>query len=399
MVARTHPDPAAGKQCERILIPNPIKIISLITSKPKKKPQARRVMALLPEAESSAALKYYHVRDAKMSLASSLIKHLAVAHLSPSTPWHQTAITRDARTKPTWVDPSTGESPVAFNVTHQAGVVALIATPSLVSSSSSPPNPNPNHPNPNPDPDADHPNPTLTTTEENGESEESEQEKTVQVEVGIDIVSPAERRKRDHELIAAESWPRFVDMHADVFSPSETRYLKYEVLSQVPGLVSLSSSFSGERGGGLSTTDAKLRAFYALWALREAYVKLTGEALLAPWLSELEFRRFRPSAPTAGWDVVAAATPTTAEDTDNRYGPQVVTNHQIYFRGQRVQDVNISLRSMGPDFMICTAVRTPAKKEVGMSWKLGPFTVLDLDDVLEFAEARAVGEGESFGSW
>ena len=360
-------------------------------------------MALLPEAESSAALKYYHVRDAKMSLASSLIKHLAVAHLSPSTPWNRTAITRDARTKPTWVDPSTGESPVAFNVTHQAGVVALIATLSsiIVPSSSSPPNPSPNHPNP--DPSADHPNPTLTTTttttttEENGEPEPQ----NVQVEVGIDIVSPAERRKRDHELIAAESWPRFVDMHADVFSPSETRYLKYEVLSQVPGLVSSPSSSSGEGtpGRGLSTIDAKLRAFYALWALREAYVKLTGEALLAPWLSELEFRRFRPSAPTAAWDVVAAS-----EDNDNdndnndnnRYGPQVVTNHQIYFRGQRVHDVNISLRSMGADFMICTAVRTPTRREVGLSWKLGPFTVLDLDDVLAFAEGRA---DESFGGW
>ncbi|KAK0656297.1 hypothetical protein B0T16DRAFT_399020 [Cercophora newfieldiana] len=310
-------------------------------------PQAQRIMALLPPSETASALKYYHVRDAKMSLASSLIKHLAIAHLSPRTPWHATTITRDARTKPTWIDPTTSTTPIAFNVTHQAGIVALIAIPC--------------------------PSPSLP------------------VEVGIDLVCTSERRARDHELILSEGWLHFVAMHADVFSPREAAYLKHEVLSAVPGLVSPS-------GGPSAVLDGKLRAFYALWALREAYVKLTGEALLAEWLQELEFRGFRPVAPTAGWAVPAREEEAeTKEDGERkRYGAQAINNPEVWFKGRRVDDVNMSLRAMGEDYMICTAVRTPGRKEVALGWKLRPYRVLDLDDMLEFAEGRA-SEGD--GSW
>jgi len=342
MVARSHSNPPSRNPRTTPPVTHHTTTFTYLPSQP----QALRIMALLPPSEAAAVLKYYHVRDAKMSLASSLIKHLAIAHLCPSTPWHATAITRDARTKPTWIDPSTGFSPLAFNVTHQAGIVALIAIPS-------PPSPSPPLP----------------------------------IEVGIDLVCTSERRSRDHSLILTDGWPRFVDMHADVFSPAETSYLKYEVLSRVPGLVPAGGSASAE-----AVMDAKLRAFYALWALREAYVKLTGEALLAEWLSELEFRGFRPVAPTAGW-----AVPAREEEAEgNRYGAQVISNQEVWFKGRRVDDVNMSLRAMGEDYMICTAVRTPGRKEVGLAWKLRPYRVLDLDDMLEFAEGKAA-EGD--GAW
>lgn len=281
-------------------------------------------------------LRYYHVRDAKMSIASSLLKHLAIAKLAPSRPrWPDTPITRDARTKPVWVDPSTNTSPVCFNVTHQAGVVALVAALSPPSGT--------------------------------------------RIDVGVDIVCTSERRARDHAMVRDEGWPRFVDMHADVFAPGETSYLKYQVLSAVPGLVPRGATADG-------TVDAKLRAFYALWALREAYVKLTGEALLAEWLRELEFRRFRPPAPTPAWDVPAREDD-DGEDDGERYGPQVIRSTEIRFKGRRIDDVNLCLRSMGPDFMICTAVRTPEDKEVGLGLRLEPYETLELDEVLAFAES------------
>ncbi|KAK0632212.1 hypothetical protein B0T14DRAFT_532721 [Immersiella caudata] len=307
-------------------------------------PVASRILALLPPSEAASALKYYHIRDAKMSLASSLLKHLAIAHLSSTTPWTSTAITRDSLTKPTWIDPATGHSPIAFNVTHQAGLVALIAIPSP---SDTPP-----------------------------------------VQVGIDLVCTSERRSRDHQLITTDSWPRFVDMHADVFSPRETAYLKYQVLSRVPGLVP--SGATAEQ-----VMDSKLRAFYALWALREAYVKLTGEALLAEWLKELEFRDFRPVAPTSGFGVPAREEEGGGGD-GGRYGAQVINGSEVWFQGKRVEDVNVSLRALGEDYMICTAVRTPGREEVGMRWKLRGYKALDLDEMLWFAEGRAA-EGE--GRW
>jgi 4'-phosphopantetheinyl transferase len=189
------------------------------------------------------------------------------------------------------------------------------------------------------------------------------------VEVGVDVVCTSERRTRDHAMLAGEGWPAFVDMHADVFAPGEVAYLKHRVLEAVPGLV---AGATVER-----INDGKLRAFYTLWALREAYVKLTGEALLAEWLKDLEFRGFRPPRPTAGWDV-----PAREEEGE------VVRDIEIWFKGARVEDVNISLRSMGEDFMIATAVRTPGRKEDGLGWALGPYEALSLEQVLDFAEGR-----------
>ncbi|KAH6854845.1 hypothetical protein B0I37DRAFT_410898 [Chaetomium sp. MPI-CAGE-AT-0009] len=278
---------------------------------------AARAFALLPPASRAPILRYHHARDAKMALASALLKHYAVARLA-RTGWSATVatgFTRDARTKPVYVDPATGAQPVAFNVSHQAGVVAIVA-----------------------------------------------------VEVGVDVVCTSERRARDHAMLAGEGWPAFVDMHADVFAPGEVAYLKHRVLAGGLG--------AGAGAGAATTYDAKLRAFYTLWALREAYVKLTGDALLADWLKELEFRGFQPPKPTAGWDV-----PAREEEGE------VVREIGIWFRGRRVDDVNMCLRSMGEDFMIATAVRTPGRKEDGLGWPLGPYEVLSLEQVLEFAEA------------
>ena len=325
--------------------------------------KASRALALLAPADRAGVLRYFHVRDAKMAIASALLKRFAVARLAPSPPqsWSDILITRDARTKPVWVDPSVPDananagagagadadadaeslrsSPVSFNVTHQAGVVALVAAVST----------------------------------------------TLRVHVGVDIVCTSERRDRDRGMAHADGWPAFVDAHADVFAPAEASYLKYQVLSAVPGLAS---------SAGTDTLDAKLRAFYALWALREAFVKLTGDALLAEWLRELEFRRFRPPAPTPAWDVPAregdggAGAGAGADDDGERYGPQVIRRTEIRLRGKRVDDVNLCLRSMGPDFMICTVVRTPDRPEVGLRLRLGPYEVLNLEDVLTFAESR-----------
>ncbi|KAL2133355.1 hypothetical protein VTI74DRAFT_2484 [Chaetomium olivicolor] len=320
---------------------------------------ASRALSLLPPATLPSILRYYHLRDAKMALASALLKHYAVSKLSPMpTPWSRTVrvgFTRDARTKPVYADPDMGGGEgggrdVWFNVSHQAGIVAIVAVAGYHDQSPG--------------------------KEGKGEGEEG---KGV-VEVGVDVVCTSERRARDHETINSKDgngggggdggggWNGFVDMHAEVFSPGEVSYLKHRVLSAVPGLLPPSPTVE-------QVADAKLRAFYALWALREAYVKLTGEALLAKWLPELEFRNFRPPKPTKGWDV-----PAREEEGE------VVTDIEIWFRGKRVEDVNMCLRSMGQDYMIATAVRTPGRKEDGLGWELRAYEVLELEEVLDFAE-------------
>ncbi|EAQ89573.1 hypothetical protein CHGG_06192 [Chaetomium globosum CBS 148.51] len=314
---------------------------------------AARAFALLPPTSRAPILRYHHARDAKMALASALLKHYAVARLmstdtaasaTKAAAWSATLatpFTRDARTKPVWLDPASGAQPVAFNVSHQAGVVAIVAVAGY-----------------------------RAVVGDGGDGSDDGVGDGVGVEVGVDVVCTSERRARDHAMLAGEGWPAFVDMHADVFAPGEVAYLKHRVLEAVPGLAAAAGAATVER-----VSDAKLRAFYTLWALREAYVKLTGEALLAEWLKDLEFRGFRPPAPTAGWDV-----PGREEEGE------VVRDIEIWFKKRRVEDVNMCLRSMGEDYMIATAVRTPGRKEDGLGWELGPYEVLSLDQVLDFAE-------------
>lgn len=261
------------------------------------------------------------VRDAKMSLASHLLKHYAISKLL-SLPWSATEITSNSKTKPIYMDPATGTSPIDFNVSHQAGLVALVAAAGAT------------------------------------------------VDVGCDVVCVNEREARDLKTVETEGWPAYVDIYAEVFAPGEAAYLKHQILSAVPG---------GALAPGAGVRDRnvfKLRCFYTLWCLREAYVKMTGDALLAPWLKALEFRNFSPPLPQAEMGV-------GRED-----GGDTVRVRDVWFEGKEVEDANVCLRSLGSDYMTCTALRTPERKEAGLGVELAPYEVVELDEILEWAEAR-----------
>lgn len=276
-------------------------------------------------------LKYFFVRDAKMALASHLLKH----HVISSTlgvPWAATRLTRDARGKPIYVDPASGAQPCAFNVSHQAGLVALVAVVGYAG-----------------------PGP---------------------VDVGVDIVCVSERRDRDRKVIRDEGWPHFVEVHADVFGRGEDTYLKRGGELQLP-LYDAGGGRPRPPAGSAQEEAVKLRCFYALWCLREAYVKMTGEALLAAWLGDLEFVRFRAPAPVEASGLVAGR-----NGTD-----EVITEHEVVFQGQMVDDANIALRSLGRDYMIGTAIRTPEQKETGLGWGSDPFEIVDIETVISHAEA------------
>lgn len=160
------------------------------------------------------------------------------------------------------------------------------------------------------------------------------------VSIGVDVVCPCERRARDHSMIAKDGWARFVDMHDSVFAEGECRRL---------------------RELGFGEWDELLAWFYALWCLREGYVKMTGEALLAEWLGELEMRGFAPP----GKDVV--------KDEKEK-------GLEVWFRGERV-DVDVRMEWFLEDYMICTVVKGDVGVDVG-----GEFELVDLEGVLDAAE-------------
>ncbi|CAK7562853.1 MAG: hypothetical protein SEPTF4163_000709 [Sporothrix epigloea] len=309
---------------------------------------SRALAALLSDEERAGVLKYFHVQDAKMALASQLLKHLVVARCPGSdgpVPWQQTVISRDVHGKPVFYrESSGGAQPLIFNVSHQNGLVVLAAV----------------------------------YGGHLGSSVDSSVDSSA-FEVGIDVVSPRERRTRDHEMIAEEArrtgagptsgWLHFVDVHADVLSPSEVRYLK--TLTE-------------------RKDDQRLRLFYGLWCLREAYVKMTGEALLAEWLAELEFRALRvPDVPSSLWQSAAA------DGKDSLQQGETVIQHDIRFRGVPVGDsVNMCLRSVGTAYMVCTAVRAaPGHRAVAKNRAHAlalPTTdtieLLHMDDILDFVD-------------
>jgi 4'-phosphopantetheinyl transferase len=227
-------------------------------------------------------------------------------------PWAKATPVRDARTKPVFIIPSgydgAGSEPLIFNVTHQAGIVALIAV--------------------------HHPPPGLA--------------------VGVDIVCQGERSVRDHKMIATEGWPHFVDVHEEVFSPREVSRLKRLPFIRI---------------------DRLLAYFYALWCLREAYVKMTGEALLAPWLHDLEMRSFAPPGELA---------PTTLDGVDELGEDEDYPRElEVWFHGSKVQDVEMTLTKLLDEYMISTAVR---RGHDGSGLEAGDFAVVDMEEILSGAE-------------
>ncbi|TWU75214.1 hypothetical protein ED733_005201 [Metarhizium rileyi] len=256
--------------------------------------KARRALSLLTGDERASVARYYFLKDAKLALASALLKR----HVVSSTlgiPFAQATPSRGG--KPAFRLPDSSE-PLVFNVSHQAGLVVLVAALHAPG-----------------------------------------------VAVGVDVVCPGERRGRDHELVVRDGWSRYVDMHEGVFAEVECVRLR-------------------EMRGG---RDELLAYFYALWCLREGFVKMTGEALLAAWLGELEMRHFAP--PGEGGEL------------------------EVWLRGERVRDVDVRLEWYLADYMVCTVVRG----DVGVDLD-GAFEALDLGVLLDAAErSNSLRTGEGAG--
>lgn len=136
--------------------------------------------------------------------------------------------------------------------------------------------------------------------------------------VGIDVTKID--LARDTAAVQREgSFAAWVNIYGDVFHPSELR-----TLTSLPDSLPL---------------EDRLRRFYTSWALREAYVKMTGEALIATWLKELEFREV--SAPAkgvhGGW-------------SEGQKGVEV------WVKGERVSKVEVEIHGWGEEYVVACVV-------------------------------------------
>ncbi|KAI9046808.1 hypothetical protein LZ554_008889 [Drepanopeziza brunnea f. sp. 'monogermtubi'] len=327
---------------------------------------ASEELSLLSESEQSSVLRYYHIRDAKTKLASHLLKHYFVTLFSPSLPWADSIISQETNGKP-FHQSSCPERRLDFNVSHQAGLVSLIGAVGF----------------------------------------EGERE------VGTDIVCVGEREKIDCEYIDREGLFRWIDMHGEVFSESELSEMRLGSLplstllpsfvtgseaeegAEIGGFVrdkiarcqrrdqDVSIRVKGMEGGGrdvvLKGEDvvrAKVRRFYAFWCLREAYVKMTGEALAAPWLKQLEIQGVR--APKPG---------NLSETEGDLKEGEKLKDFRITFKGKKVTDVKMELSALGSQYMIAGAMRIP-KESGDREVQMGAWVKLDLRDILDLAAHR-----------
>lgn len=214
--------------------------------------------------------------------------------------------------------------------------------------------------------------------------------------VGIDIVCVHERD--ENPAIDREGFDKWVSTYEDVFSPRELDDMRYNLPGGLPGEkfnipadalqtisrcckrnvtlpvpVTLKENNNGEEELMMIDSnviiEAKLRRFYTFWALKEAYVKMTGEALLADWLRDLEFREVRAPRAAAGSSV---------------WG-ELVRDVQVWRGNRRLKDVVMEIQAFERDYIIASAVSKTDDESVE---EFPPFEILDVDrDILPFAGA------------
>ncbi|KAK1139527.1 hypothetical protein N8T08_000667 [Aspergillus melleus] len=277
------------------------------------------LLETLQPDDQETVKRFYHLRDRHMSLASYLLKYLFI-HRACHIPWSKVKISRTPapHKRPCFIpDADTTANTdkpipaIEFNVSHQASLVALAGTtiPTLAPALEATITPSPS-----------------TQSHPGGNTPE----------VGIDITCVNERRNTRSQPppTSIPEFTSFVDIFSEVFSTRELSTIKS--LNGIPA--------------HQNTTDAQrvaygYRLFYTYWALKEAYIKMTGEALLAPWLRSLEFTDVRVLDPAAA----------TGEEGDCWNGPY--TGVQTWLDGKKVESVRIEVLAFQEDYLIATAAR------------------------------------------
>ena len=205
--------------------------------------------------------------------------------------WGAVAISEDRNRKPCYNPKNLEDRTLQFNVSHHGTLVALAGCP------------------------GDH------------------------TKLGVDIVRM--NWEKDYAKVREAGFEAWANVYEMVFSSKEM----IDISTYVP------PQHMSEEG----LVSAKLRHFYAHWCLKEAYVKMTGEALMAEWLKELEFRNVKVPAP----------------NEESEWG-ETCGNVEIWFRGGQVEDVNLEIQAFRDDYMVATCI----SNTIGV---IDAFSVLDIE--------------------
>ena len=194
------------------------------------------------------------------------------------------------------------------------------------------------------------------------------------IELGVDIVCVNERD--DYRIIDREGFDGWIDIYEEIFSLQDRWDMKYNIDrvhlldgTEISGpelgrhdrcvvrdkelvCYSVGSHGAPRKFNSDLLIDAKLRRFYTYWCYKEAYVKLSGEALLAPWLREMEFRNVRSPRPG-----------TAPRCSTNGVWGEHVTDVEVLVHGEP-QEVRMGIHAFEENYMIATAIQTSRRPGV-----------------------------------
>ena len=179
------------------------------------------------------------------------------------------------------------------------------------------------------------------------------------VNVGVDVVKVDV--EKDSEAVKREgSFNKWLKMFEEVLSEKEM----WRIAHYDEGVVEKKEKLRRQ-----------LRAFYAHWALKEAYIKYTSDALMADWLKLLEFTKV--IIPESVSSVDSALSEVGADNRLWKLGE--VTRVETCLRGQNVDSVRMEIQALGDDYMVATAI------SVVDGDKPPPFEEVKMDEILRIA--------------
>ncbi|RMZ89873.1 hypothetical protein DV736_g2883, partial [Chaetothyriales sp. CBS 134916] len=314
----------------------------------------------LPHELQESIQKYVRPVDRLMSLSSALLKYYFI-HKQARLPWSQVRISRTARPhgRPYWSPPDSWclshDGGLEFNVTHQNGLIGLVGctTPTVQ--------------------DPQNVEPIITTTS---------QPTTIQprqVRLGVDVACMRETGRSPADVTTQAKLDEWIDIFGEMFSDNCRNDIR-----RAPAVAGATTSVA-------ATMQARLRRFYAFWALKEAYIKMVGEGLLADWLTKLEFENVQVPQPAkaedwADTDDGFSWALRTGEDVKWTPGKQAVRDIRAVLDGKQAEGVQLGLVAYEDDFLFATAMRGVVEKAGGdTSWRK-----LDFDhDIRPCAEGRS----------
>ncbi|EXJ54492.1 hypothetical protein A1O7_09832 [Cladophialophora yegresii CBS 114405] len=276
------------------------------------------LLSTLQRADQEAVTRFIRPADRFMSLASALLKYTFI-HRRAKIPWSKVQISRTPapHRRPYWEppegwsttdiydesDPIYGEPcqirGLEFNVSHQAGLVTIIgcSTPTAQLPASIMPNQGP-------------PSPavldSLAQIDLNTHPTCTAFEDCNIIRLGVDIACTNEDKRTPKDLTTRARFDEWIEIFAEMFSDRERRHMR-EMPVHMPVKEREEGEWSDSNSSAASSprdskgdssifreheakmVSLKLRRFYAYWGLKEAYIKMVGEGLLASWLRELEF--------------------------------------------------------------------------------------------------------------